>query len=429
MSEKKIKILITGDNGESLPPPYGGIIKRCLLHAKEWRSQHGAQVFIHIHHRHGNEEDLDAGARYFYDFAGTPRFFDKLIFIAKNFLTSPVLFLNLFFLQMRLAPYSDIPLFLYCAARANVLKRAIKDFAPDIVITETGGYQSLVSTQVAKSFGLPVILENYAEIQFKQGRDADNVAEKFAPLWEYILEKVDLVIPASAHCKLGPVKYVGDDKIKIIYSGINFDIFHGNIGQDKKMLRQKFNLPGDKFLVMAVGALRARKGHDHLMEALLEMPEGDRQNMGLVLCGMGSADDVRKGAEALGFSKDSLFIFQGLSEKNLAQLYGAMDCFCFPSMTPRECMGMAMKEAMAIGLPIAAYNSGGIKEAIENGQNGFLVPVGDKHSLALAAKKIKDLSADEIFRMREANVKKARDIFDIKKTADGFFYEIVKLIS
>lgn len=427
MVDKKIKIIITGDNGESLPPPYGGIIKRCLLHAKEWR-QAGAQVFIHVHHKQEKESDLDAQAQYFYDFLAAPTTFDKFGFVLKNLFFSPIIFLKLFFLQLKLAPFLDLPFFLYCAARAIVLKKAIRGFKPDIVITETGGCQSLVAAEIAKQLGLPVILENYAEIQFKQGRETENLAEKYVYLWRYLLNRVDLIVPASEHCRLGPIKYVNGDKIKVIYSGINFDIFYDHSGQDKKTLRQKFKLPQNKFLVMAVGAFKARKGHDHLIEALLQLSAEDRQNMGLVLCGMGSADEVRQMAADLGFASDSLFLFQGLAEEELADLYATVDCFCFPSMTPRECMGMAMKEGMSIGLPIVAYNAGGIKEAIEDGQNGFLVPVGDKISLALAIKKVKELKIEEIVRIREANIKKAKELFDIKKTSKELFREIVNLI-
>ena len=428
MVDKKLKIIITGDNGESLPPPYGGIMKRCLLHAKQWR-QAGVQVYMHIHHKHKNEQDLDARAEYFYDFDKPANAIDKAIFVVKNLISDPLLFVKSLLLQTKLSPQTDIVFFLYCAGRAIVLKKAIKRFKPDIIISETGGFQSLVAAEVAKRAGLKIILENYAEIQFKQEKGGENIAAEYAPLWRYLLDKVDLIVPASRHCRLGPANYVDDSKIKVIYSGVNFDLFNGHIGRDKNVLRQKFNLPKNKFLVMAVGALRGRKGHDHLMEALLRMPAEEINQMGLVLCGMGKVDEVRQTAANLDFPKESLFIFQGLTEESLANLYATVDCFCFPSVTPRECMGMAMKEAMSIGLPIVAYDAGGIKEAIENGQNGFLVPVGDKSSLALAIKKIKELGVENISRIRAANIKKAGEMFDINKTSKELLNEIIRLVN
>jgi glycosyltransferase involved in cell wall biosynthesis len=137
-------------------------------------------------------------------------------------------------------------------------------------------------------------------------------------------------------------------------------------------------------------------------------------------------DDVRLVAQAsvIGFGEQSLKIFHGLTEHDLAELYSSADAFCFPSTTPRECMGMAMKEAMAIGLPIAAYDAGGISEAIEDGVNGYLVPVGDKAKLADAISKIMKLTTDERLAIARANVEKARRLFNIAITAKKMYDEM-----
>ena len=422
----KIRILITGDNGESLPPPYGGIIKRCLLHAKQWREQ--ADVFIHIHHHHGREGDLGAGATYFFDYNRPPTKVDKIGFIAKNFFLNSVLFLELFLLQRRLYPVFDGSLMFYCAARGVLLNRKIKEYRPDVVVTETGGLQSAVALAVAKKNNLPAVLENYAEIQYKSLDDKENIAEKYSALWDYLVNGVDLVVPSSEHCALGPKKYLKDQaKIKIVYSGINFDIFNGQIGNDQAAVRSKFDLPQDRQLVMAVGALRMRKGHDHLFESLLMLSEDKREKITVVLCGMGDIPELKARAAEIGFPDERLKVFQGLSEEDLALLYSAMDCFCFPSITPRECMGMAMKEAMSVGLPIVAYDSGGIKEAIENGVNGILVPRGDKQKLAEAVVELLAISGDRREAMKRNNVEKAQRLFDIKNTASQLLAAVCAL--
>ncbi len=423
----ELKILITGDNGECLPPPYGGIIKRCLLHAKIWKT-YGAAVYIHIHHKHEKEEDLGAGAQYFYDFTKEPSPADKTFFFLKKFFINPVLFIRLIYLQYNLLEKLMLKTFLYCAGRAIYLDKMVKKIRPDVIITETGGTQSLVSLEIAKRNNLPIVLENYAEIQYKE-KDGKNIAERFDKFWRYLVNGVDLVVPASEHCARGPRKYIKDpNKIKIVYSGINFDIFNGMITNDKIAARKKFNLPLDKFLVMAVGALRMRKGHDHLFEAILKISGEQLSKMSVVLCGMGPVEEMKQKAKELGFPMESLKIFQGLTEEDLAKLYSAMDCFCFPSITPRECMGMAMKEAMSLGLPIAAYDSGGIREAIEDGVNGFLVPTGDKEALAAAIEKIAKLDEARRSEIHQNNITKAQRLFDIKNTANQPYQEILRLV-
>ena len=430
MENKKIKILITGDNGESLPPPYGGIIKRCLLHAKQWREL-GAQVYIHVHHKHDGEEDLDARAEYFYDFDGNPSSWDKIKFIGNYFFAGPLLFSELFFLQLTLFKELMLRSFVYCAARGVYLSREVKKIKPDIIITETGGPQSTVAIKIAKKYGIPAVLENYAEIQYK-GPEEDtgiNLAPKYKRLWEYLVNNVDLVVPPSQHCSAGPKLYLKDaSKMKIVYSGVNFVIFNGNFSPTKEEARKEFSLPADKFLIMAVGALRTRKGHIHLMEALLKLPDDQLSKINLVLCGMGDAIAMRQRARELGFPVECLKIFQGLAEEELARLYAAMDCFCVMALTARECMGMALKEAMSIGLPIVAYNVGGVKEAVEDNVNGFLISPGDKQSLVDSILKIMNLSDEERRFIKNNNITKVQRLFDIKVTAKQLYGEIVKLI-
>jgi glycosyltransferase involved in cell wall biosynthesis len=142
---------------------------------------------------------------------------------------------------------------------------------------------------------------------------------------------------------------------------------------------------------------------------------------------MGDIAELRARAKEVGFPDESLKIFQGLSESDLAELYSAVDCFCFPSITPRECMGLALKEAMAIGLPVAAYNSGGIKEAIEDGVNGKLVSTGDKQALASAIRYLMEMPHEEKKQMRLRNIEKAGELFDLSITSGRLLNELQQI--
>lgn len=421
---KPLKILITGDNGPCIPPPYGGIMKHCLLYARQWKDI-GASVYMHIHNRHDREDDMGAGATYFYDFESKPNMLAKLMFLVINFFSHPVLFISALRLQLKLNPVHDWSLMLYCAGRAVVLDKAITRFSPDVIVTETGGLQSLISLYVGKQRNIPVVLENYAEILFKGKAEKENEAPHYAELWKYLVNNVDLTVSSSAHCAKGPEMYITDtSKVGVIYSGINFEVFNGNVLHDKQKAQTKFALPKDKYLVMAVGALKMRKGHDHLFESLLLLSLKEREKIVVVLCGMGDIAELRARAKEVGFPDESLKIFQGLSESDLAELYSAVDCFCFPSITPRECMGLALKEAMAIGLPVAAYDSGGIKEAIEDGVNGKLVPTGDKQALSNAIRYLMEMSPEEKKQMRLNNMQKAGKLFDLKVTSQQLLNEL-----
>lgn len=73
----------------------------------------------------------------------------------------------------------------------------------------------------------------------------------------------------------------------------------------------------------------------------------------------------------------------------LKQLYETCNALVLP--TRADCFSLASIEAMASGLPVITCPVGGIPEIIEEGQSGWLVPVGDGQALLAA---IETLSAD-----------------------------------
>ncbi len=68
------------------------------------------------------------------------------------------------------------------------------------------------------------------------------------------------------------------------------------------------------------------------------------------------------------------------SEAKVAMAYAAADLFVLPSL--EENFPNTMLEAMSCGTPVIAYSTGGIPEAIIDGDNGFIVPTGDYRKLS-----------------------------------------------
>ncbi len=80
--------------------------------------------------------------------------------------------------------------------------------------------------------------------------------------------------------------------------------------------------------------------------------------------------------------------------EELARCYASADVFVFPSLT--DTFGIVMLEAMASGLPVAAYPVTGPLDIIESGQTGFM-----ETDLATAARKA--LSLDHMQVRRKAS--------------------------
>jgi N-acetyl-alpha-D-glucosaminyl L-malate synthase BshA len=87
---------------------------------------------------------------------------------------------------------------------------------------------------------------------------------------------------------------------------------------------------------------------------------------------------------------------------NLEEIVGASDLFLLPSEA--ESFGMAALEAMSSEVPVIATRAGGLPEVVTDGENGFLLPVGDVD--AMAARAIEILTNREL---RERMGKNARE--------------------
>jgi len=78
----------------------------------------------------------------------------------------------------------------------------------------------------------------------------------------------------------------------------------------------------------------------------------------------------------------------------------------------REAIGKSLLEAMAMGKPVITTDTAGCKETVDDGKNGFLVPVKDSKSLADAMIKFIQFPSEEKRKMGEYSREKAVRGFD-----------------
>src|SRR5207247_1728955 len=85
-----------------------------------------------------------------------------------------------------------------------------------------------------------------------------------------------------------------------------------------------------------------------------------------------------------------------VARNDLPALYAQADCLVLPSRS--EPWGMVLNEAAAARLPIVATESVGAGyDLIEEGVNGYRVPVDDDHALEDALQRV---AADPAWRLR-----------------------------
>lgn len=128
----------------------------------------------------------------------------------------------------------------------------------------------------------------------------------------------------------------------------------------------------DSFVVLTVARLVERKGIDDLVDAVADLDDVE-----LWVVGDGperSALERRVPDDA----EDRVTFFGEIDHSTLPQLYRSADVFCLPSVYLRsegdiEGLGLVFLEAQQFGLPVIGTRSGGIPEAFDEGETGFLV--------------------------------------------------------
>jgi glycosyltransferase involved in cell wall biosynthesis len=205
-------------------------------------------------------------------------------------------------------------------------------------------------------------------------------------------------------------------RCRTIYNGIDISRFPAWSGNDAA--RKATGLPTGKPLVVMVGVMRPRKGHDVCIDAAKLVPDAN-----FVLVGDGDADVVAAlHAQAAGLTNVH---FLG-TRKDIPEILSAADMLVLPSDS--EALPTVLIEAGAAGLPVIASTVGGVMEIVNADETGILIPPRDPSALASA---VQSLLNDPV-RMRQMGEKGRKTIeqrFTLERQAQeltALYHEVLK---
>ncbi len=174
---------------------------------------------------------------------------------------------------------------------------------------------------------------------------------------------------------LSRVHGVPANKIRVVHIGIP-EPERGEGGD----IRGELHLARDAVLLVIVGTLEERKGHDTVLDAIVRLPA----RVHLLVVGEGELRPALERAVAeLGIGGRVHLL--GRRDDVTAILRNA-DIMVHPSRM--DATPYVIVEALATGLPVVASNVYGIPELIEDGVSGFLVPPNDGAALARAVTRL-----------------------------------------
>jgi phosphatidylinositol alpha-1,6-mannosyltransferase len=177
------------------------------------------------------------------------------------------------------------------------------------------------------------------------------------------------------------------DRVHVVYPAIDPTVFRPGVRGDR--LRARYAPEGGP-LVLSVGRLQKRKGHDLVIDALGQLV-GDLPGLRYVIAGEG---EERQSLEAKVRERrlERHVIFAGaVAQQDLPALYAAADLFVMPNRVEGldfEGFGIVFLEAAATAVPAIAGRSGGAPEAVLDAETGLLVDGTDPGELAAAMRRL-----------------------------------------
>lgn len=187
------------------------------------------------------------------------------------------------------------------------------------------------------------------------------------------------VAAADAHLRAGMARA---ENLVIVPNGIDVDAFQPDEAA-RNQLRRELGLR-DEFLWLAVGRLEPVKNYPAMLSAMSKLPDRAR----LFIAGSGPLEsDLRALAERLGLAgRMRLLGFV----PDAAPWMQAADGFVLSSLW--EGLPMALLEAAACALPAVACDAPGVREAVVEGQTGWLVRAGDPAALTAGMSRLMNVS-------------------------------------
>jgi glycosyltransferase involved in cell wall biosynthesis len=171
---------------------------------------------------------------------------------------------------------------------------------------------------------------------------------------------------------------VPESNIRIIHYGMNTDHFKVPNPEERQTARQFYGLSDSSVVACLLGRLAPVKGHDVLIQAIQILKS--REIEVTVLCaGKGyrqEEEDLQAAIEKAGVSH----LVKLLGFTDTRQVLWASDIKVLPSR--REAAPLVIQEAMLCGVVPIRTPASGVKDQIQDGVDGFVVPFDDAIALA-----------------------------------------------
>lgn len=180
------------------------------------------------------------------------------------------------------------------------------------------------------------------------------------------VNKLTLVTPSKWLAALVKQSFLQDYPVELINNGIDLSVFRPM----PNAFRTHYKLK-DTFIVLGVASgFGERKGYNYFIELAKQLKSDEK----LVLVGLSEQQIMRLPSGVIGINKTN-------NTQELAEIYSMADVFVNPTL--EDNFPTTNLEALACGVPVVTFNSGGSPECIDD-RCGLVVNRGDLQGLVTA---------------------------------------------
>jgi 1,2-diacylglycerol 3-alpha-glucosyltransferase len=235
--------------------------------------------------------------------------------------------------------------------------------------------------RIAKKLHLPVVLTyhtNFDEylphyVSFLPA-SVTRFGCRQAAIWQ--CNAVDAVVVPS-HAMASALRSYGvRSQMHVIPTGLDLAQFRE---RDGSTFQKRYGISSTRQVLLFVGRVAPEKNVDFLIRMLANVVPRCPNVLLIVVGGGHHVEDCRELAFSLGLSRNVLFAGWLSRDTELLDCYAASDIFVFASKT--ETQGLALLEAMALGVPVVSISCLGSTDVLQQ-QRGAVVVSDNEHQFS-----------------------------------------------
>lgn len=271
------------------------------------------------------------------------------------------------------------------------LKTIIKEFDPHIVHTHASKAGAL-GRKAALTMNVPVIVHTFHGHVFHS---------YFGKLKTFVFKSIERKLARKSHgiiaiSDLQKKELTLDhaicpaDKIEVIPLGFDLGRFQRSRIVHREETRTNYGLNENDVAVAIIGRLVPVKNHRLFLDVIRELSKNITQKVTFFIVGDGSEKEMLEKEIAQMELPDNFSIRMTSWIKDIAAFNAGMDVICLTSNN--EGTPVSLIEAQATGIPVISTDVGGVRDIVQEGETGFVVPKSDA---ILFAEKLRSLIEDK----------------------------------